>query len=40
LLIFKDKTQKDILFTLRVDFIMLGTDPYILEIDDLKKVLK
>lgn len=40
LLIFKDKTQKDILFTLRVDFIMLGTDPYILEMDDLKKQLK
>jgi hypothetical protein len=40
LLIFKDKSQKDILFTLRVDFIMLGTDPYILEMDDLKKQLK
>jgi hypothetical protein len=40
LLIFKDKKQKNILFTMRVDFIMLGTDPYILEIDDLKKVLK
>lgn len=40
LLVIEDKTQKDILFTLRVDFIMLGTDPYVLEMDDLKKELK
>ncbi|MEP5133064.1 MAG: hypothetical protein ABJQ64_10880, partial [Nonlabens ulvanivorans] len=37
LLIFKDKSQKDVLFTLHVDFIMLGTEPYIIEMVDLKK---
>ena len=36
LLIFKDKSQKNVLFTLRVDFIMLGTEPYIIEMVDLK----
>lgn len=40
LLVIEDKTQKDVLFTLRVDFIMLGTDPYILEMDDFKKEVK
>jgi len=40
LLIFKDKSQKDILFTIQVDFIILGTDPYIFEMDDLKRVKK
>lgn len=37
LLIFKDKNQKDVLFTLQVDFIMLGAEPYIFEMVDLKK---
>lgn len=37
LLIFKDSSQKDVLFTMQVDFIMLGNDPYIFEMDDLKK---
>lgn len=38
LLIFEDKTQKNVRFTMQVDFIMLGTQPYIFEMDDLKKV--
>lgn len=37
LLIFKDKSQKNVMFTMQVDFIMLGTDPYIFEMVDLKK---
>lgn len=40
LLIFKDKSQKNVLFTMQVDFIMLGTEPYIFEMDDLKMVKK
>ncbi|AGC78584.1 hypothetical protein DDD_3457 [Nonlabens dokdonensis DSW-6] len=38
--IFKDTSKKDVLFTMQVDFIILGTDAYILEIDDFKKQLK
>ncbi len=38
--ILKDTTKKDVLFTMQVDFIILGTDAYILEIDDFKKQLK
>ena len=38
--IMKDTSKKDVLFTMQVDFVMLGTDPYILEIDDFKKQLK
>ena len=40
LLIFKDKSQKNVIFTMQVDFIMLGTLPYIFEMDDLKMVKK
>jgi len=36
LLLFEDSTQKGKLFTLKVDFLMLGTEPFIFEMNDLK----
>lgn len=37
LLLFEDSTQKGNLFTLKVDFLMLGTEPFIFEMNDLKE---
>lgn len=36
LLLFKDKTQPEKLFTMKIDFLMLGIEPYIFEMNGLK----
>lgn len=40
LLIMEDTSKRAVLYTLQVDFIVLGTDVYMFEMDDFKAVLK